>query len=133
MKLSDIKDPDTLTDDIEHDGIKLTVGSIECTAYNDYVRSTWLRNSMREDKPSDEELAHIDRKGAALLVRAWSLEDDCTHENIMELLRRKRILVNKIYMAASGLGKPLTEESKNSGGGAKDDSGSGKKPAKKAS
>ena len=130
MKLSDIRDPDLLTAGVEQDGITLTVGSIESSAYNDYVRALWLRNSMREDKPSETESAQADRIGAAKLVRGWNLEDECSVENIADLFRRKPSIMNKVYAKANELGKPEKPELTNSGNGAKDVSGSGEKSAK---
>lgn len=126
MKLSDIKDPDTLTETIDHEGIKIEVRSIDCSAYNDYIRATWLKNSMRKDTPTDAELAEVDRLGAAKLVSAWSLEDECTTDNVSELFRKLRSAVAQVYIAANRLGKPDKPELSSSGSGAKEDSGSGK-------
>lgn len=126
MKLSDIKDPDTLTATVEHEGITLEVRSIDCSAYNDYIRATWLKNSMRKDTPNDAELAEVDRMGAAKLVSAWNLDDECTADNVSELFRKMRSVVAQVYIAANRLGKPDKPELPNSGNGASEDSGSGK-------
>lgn len=125
MKLSDIKDPDLLTEKVEHEGVTLQVLSTDSTAYNDFIRSTWLKNSMRESEPTDSELSIVDRVGAAKLVKSWSLEDECTTENVAELFRRKRSFVMEVYIAASRLGKHETKELNNSCDGASEDSGSG--------
>lgn len=127
MKLSDIRDPDLLTAEVEQDGITLTVGSIESSAYNDYVRALWLRNSMREDKPSETESAQADRIGAAKLVRGWNLEDECSVENIADLFRRKPSIMNKVYAKANELGKPEKPEQPQLSSGQSGRSGAGKK------
>ncbi|QDP59304.1 MAG: hypothetical protein Tp136SUR676911_43 [Prokaryotic dsDNA virus sp.] len=134
MKLSDMKDPDTLSGKVEHDGIDLTILSTESSVYSAYIRSIWRENLVKGDdakKRTPAEQDTIDREAAAHLIKEWNLDDELTIENACELLRKKRALIDKIYIEAGRLGKPEPKPSTDSSDGAKDSSSSGKKSTRK--